>query len=52
MDYTIWNQILYELTFTVGGEQDLDRLLNKAASAFLKNLTAPMSVSYSIEIIV
>ncbi len=38
MDYTVWNHILYELTFSVSGEQDLDKLIRKATSAFLRKL--------------
>ena len=39
MDYTIWSQILLELALSVSGEQELDKLVKKAASAFLKKLT-------------
>ena len=38
MDYTIWSQILLELALSVSGEQELDKLVKKAASAFLKKL--------------
>lgn len=38
MDCTIWNQILYELTFSVSGEQELGKLVKKASLAFLKKL--------------
>jgi diguanylate cyclase (GGDEF)-like protein/PAS domain S-box-containing protein len=38
MDYMILSHILYELTLSVSGEQKLDRLVKKAASAFLKKL--------------
>ncbi len=38
LDYLIWSQILYELTFSLSGEQDLDKLIKKAATIFLKKL--------------
>ncbi len=38
MDFIIWSQILYELAFSVSGEQNLDKLMKKAAFAFLKKL--------------
>lgn len=38
MDYTIWSQILLELALCVSGEQELDKLVKKAASAFLRKL--------------
>ena len=38
MDIIIWSRILYELSLSVSGEQKLDKLVKKAASAFLKKL--------------
>ncbi len=38
MDYIMWTQILLELALSVSGEQELNNLVKKAASAFLKKL--------------
>ncbi len=38
MDTIIWSHILYELSLSVSGEQELDKLVNKATYTFLKKL--------------
>lgn len=38
MDYIMWGSIFLELALSVSGDQELDNLVKKAASAFLKKL--------------
>jgi PAS domain S-box-containing protein len=38
MENQIWNQVLLELSLSIGGELDLEKTIKKAASAFLKKL--------------
>ena len=38
MENQIWNQVLLELSLSIGGELDLGTTIKKAASAFLKKL--------------
>lgn len=38
MENQIWNQVLLELSLSIGGELDLETTIKKAASAFLKKL--------------
>ncbi len=42
MDITILNHILYELSLSISGEQNLEGLVKKAASAFLKKLDSAL----------
>jgi PAS domain S-box-containing protein len=38
MENQIWNQVLLELSLSIGGELDLETTIKKASSAFLKKL--------------
>ncbi len=46
MDYGIWSQILLELALAVSGEQQLNRLLQKAVPVFLRKLDCTSVVVY------
>ena len=38
MNYDMWLQILFELALSISGESELDNLIKKTSSAFLKKL--------------
>lgn len=42
MEYIIWTQILLELALSLSGEQELDKLVKKASTAFLKKLNCTL----------
>lgn len=35
MDYIMWSYILFELALSVSGEREVDKLVKKAAAAFI-----------------